>query len=148
MAAAAEAAAAASTLLSDDRFKAMFEDTDFAIDEASHEYKLLHPNVAAAGGSTSRLLLGQERMRKEKRRVVVVEEQTRCSRSTSRDPGRRGCQRRRTGQRVTCLMGRMTATGRVTAGGSSSSSSRRVKGHWQQLKRQQLDTGQAKPSKR
>lgn len=32
-------------LLDDDRFKAMFEDAEFRVDEASEEYKQLHPNV-------------------------------------------------------------------------------------------------------
>ncbi|KAL6760351.1 WD40-repeat-containing domain protein [Haematococcus lacustris] len=31
--------------LADDRFKAMFEDTDFAVDEGAEEYKALHPNA-------------------------------------------------------------------------------------------------------
>ena len=33
------------SLLEDSRFKAMFEDPSFAVDELSAEYKLLHPNV-------------------------------------------------------------------------------------------------------
>lgn len=41
---AAEAVSVANPL-ADDRFKAMFEEEDFAIDEASKEYQLLHPNV-------------------------------------------------------------------------------------------------------
>jgi hypothetical protein len=32
--------------MADDRFKAMFEDEEFAIDEQSAEYRLLHPNAA------------------------------------------------------------------------------------------------------
>ncbi len=32
--------------LADDRFKAMFEDPAFVIDERSDEYKVLHPNAA------------------------------------------------------------------------------------------------------
>lgn len=36
------------SLLEDDRFKAMFEDPEFAIDERSAEWKLLHPNTGAA----------------------------------------------------------------------------------------------------
>lgn len=31
--------------LADDRFAAMFEEEDFAVDEQSAEYRLLHPNV-------------------------------------------------------------------------------------------------------
>jgi ribosome biogenesis protein ENP2 len=32
--------------MADDRFKSMFEDEEFAIDEESAEYRLLHPNAA------------------------------------------------------------------------------------------------------
>lgn len=38
-------AAGGPSLLEDDRFKAMFEDPEFAIDERSAEWKLLHPNT-------------------------------------------------------------------------------------------------------
>ena len=37
----------ASDLLRDERFAALFEDRAFAIDEASEEYKALHPNAGA-----------------------------------------------------------------------------------------------------
>lgn len=37
--------APAPSLLEDDRFKAMFEDPEFAIDERSEEYRILHPNA-------------------------------------------------------------------------------------------------------
>ena len=40
-------AAASSALLEDERFGAMFTDRAFAIDEASEEYRLLHPNAGA-----------------------------------------------------------------------------------------------------
>uniref|UniRef100_A0A1D2A8K0 Uncharacterized protein n=1 Tax=Auxenochlorella protothecoides TaxID=3075 RepID=A0A1D2A8K0_AUXPR len=40
--------AALPNLLEDTRFKAMFEDTEFTIDEASRDYKLLHPNADPA----------------------------------------------------------------------------------------------------
>lgn len=36
----------ASTLLKDDRFSAMFKDTDFEVDEASEEFRLLNPLVS------------------------------------------------------------------------------------------------------
>ena len=40
------------SLLEDDRFKVMFEDPEFAIDERSAEYRALHPNVdGGTGGS-------------------------------------------------------------------------------------------------
>ena len=32
-------------LMADDRFKTMFEDPAFAIDERAQEYKVLHPNA-------------------------------------------------------------------------------------------------------
>ena len=35
----------AGTLLQDERFRALFEDQAFAIDEQSEEYKALHPNA-------------------------------------------------------------------------------------------------------
>eukprot|EP00887_Chlorella_sp_A99_P002039 scaffold18.g2039.t1 len=40
--------AGGATLLEDDRFKAMFEDAAFAIDERSEEYRVLHPNTDPA----------------------------------------------------------------------------------------------------
>lgn len=40
-----DAQAAATDLMADDRFKAMFEDPEFAINEESDEYRLLHPNA-------------------------------------------------------------------------------------------------------
>lgn len=40
-----DAPAAGTGLMEDDRFKAMFEDPDFAINEESEEYRLLHPNA-------------------------------------------------------------------------------------------------------
>lgn len=43
-------AAGGPTLLEDDRFKAMFEDPEFAIDERSAEWKLLHPNTGGWRG--------------------------------------------------------------------------------------------------
>ncbi|KAL4527757.1 hypothetical protein Ndes2437A_g02896 [Nannochloris sp. 'desiccata'] len=42
------AAAGGMSLLEDDRFKVMFEDPEFAVDERSAEYKALHPNVDPA----------------------------------------------------------------------------------------------------
>ena len=54
--AAASAAAAARRLLSDDRFAAMFQDPRFAVDEASEEYKLLHPNASEASQRAKKLL--------------------------------------------------------------------------------------------
>lgn len=54
--AAASAAAAARRLLADDRFSAMFRDPAFAVDEASEEYKLLHPNASEASARAKRLL--------------------------------------------------------------------------------------------
>jgi len=35
----------AGDLLADDRFKALFENREFVIDEQSEEYKALHPNA-------------------------------------------------------------------------------------------------------
>jgi len=46
---AAQAISAANPL-ADDRFKALFEEEEFAIDEASKEYQMLHPNVDKVGG--------------------------------------------------------------------------------------------------
>jgi hypothetical protein len=50
------------TLLDDDRFKVMFEDPEFAIDERSTEWKLLHPNMGewsrGAGAGGRRALAG------------------------------------------------------------------------------------------
>ena len=54
--AAASAAAAARRLLADDRFSSMFQDPAFAVDEASEEYKLLHPNASEASARAKRLL--------------------------------------------------------------------------------------------
>ena len=36
--------------MADDRFKAMFEDEAFTIDEESTEYKVLHPNAGKVRG--------------------------------------------------------------------------------------------------
>lgn len=44
------------SLLEDDRFKAMFMDPAFAIDERSDEYRVLHPNVDPARESAKKLL--------------------------------------------------------------------------------------------
>ena len=41
----------ANTILQDERFKAMFEDEDFQIDEKSVEYKILHPNAGKGEGN-------------------------------------------------------------------------------------------------
>ena len=49
-------AAASSALLEDERFGAMFTDRAFAIDEASEEYRLLHPNAGARHNSGVRWL--------------------------------------------------------------------------------------------
>ena len=38
----------ASSLLQDDRFTSMFNDTDFQVDTTSHEYKLHHPSESNA----------------------------------------------------------------------------------------------------
>lgn len=35
------------SVLEDDRFKAMFQDPSFAVDEAADEYKFHHPNAGA-----------------------------------------------------------------------------------------------------
>jgi NUC153 domain len=40
--------------MADDRFKAMFEDEDFAIDEEADDYKILHPNAGACSAATAR----------------------------------------------------------------------------------------------
>ena len=45
--AAAQDAAAADAVLGDDRFAALFEDDEFAIDEGSRTYRELHPNARA-----------------------------------------------------------------------------------------------------
>ena len=39
------------SVLGDDRFKAMFEDPSFAVDEAAEEYKFHHPNAGMADSS-------------------------------------------------------------------------------------------------
>lgn len=36
-----------SQLLEDDRFKSMFHDPAFAIDETAEDYRILHPNAGA-----------------------------------------------------------------------------------------------------
>jgi hypothetical protein len=58
---AAEAVTAANPL-ADARFRALFEEEDFAIDEASKEYQLLHPNLdkvrAGRGGAGRQLCQG------------------------------------------------------------------------------------------
>jgi ribosome biogenesis protein ENP2 len=50
-----KAAAEMANPLADERFKAMFVDEAFAIDENSDEYRLLHPNVGAGkkGGAAA-----------------------------------------------------------------------------------------------
>jgi hypothetical protein len=40
--------------LADDRFRALFEEEDFAVDEASKEYQLLHPNADKVGFDAGR----------------------------------------------------------------------------------------------
>lgn len=40
------------SVLGDDRFKAMFEDPSFAVDEAAEEYKFHHPNAGMADASS------------------------------------------------------------------------------------------------
>lgn len=40
------------SVLEDDRFKAMFEDPSFAVDEAAEEYKFHHPNAGEHEVST------------------------------------------------------------------------------------------------
>ena len=42
-----------SSLLKDDRFKALFENPDFQVDQASREFALLNPSTVAAVGETS-----------------------------------------------------------------------------------------------
>ena len=44
------------SVLEDDRFKAMFEDPSFAVDEAADEYKFHHPNAGRASCCTRALL--------------------------------------------------------------------------------------------
>ena len=39
--------------LIDSRFKKIFQDEDFEVDESSHEYKMLHPSTAAAASAPS-----------------------------------------------------------------------------------------------
>ena len=45
-----EAPAPLPSLLEDDRFRAMFEDPEYTIDERSAEWRLLHPNTGERGG--------------------------------------------------------------------------------------------------
>lgn len=142
-AAAEAAAAAASTLLSDDRFKALFEDTDFAIDEHSTEYKLLHPNVAAAGGGRkSAAGAGEEEEEEEEggggADVLLKEhfQQILEEGVSDEDDGSEG------------NLSDGDGSDGEGDGRQQQQQQRRVKGHWQQLKRQQPDTGQAKPAKR
>lgn len=49
--------AAAEELLQDNRFAAMFEDTDFAIDTSSKVYRELHPNAGAHSAPCQSLML-------------------------------------------------------------------------------------------
>lgn len=45
--------------LADDRFKAMFEEEDFVVDEESAEYRLLHPNVPRDSRASERALVSE-----------------------------------------------------------------------------------------
>lgn len=52
--AAAADGAAAEALLQDDRFAAMFEDEEFAIDTGSRTFRELHPNAGARAARVAR----------------------------------------------------------------------------------------------
>jgi hypothetical protein len=146
-AAAAEAAAAATTLLSDDRFKAMFEDTDYAIDERSKDYKLLHPNVAAGSskrgtaaadddGEEEKVEVGEDALLNEHFQQILDE-------GLSEDEG--------SDEDLSDDVTSGDDSDMIGAGRQQQQhqqQQRKVKGHWQQLKRQQPDTGQGKPAKR
>lgn len=72
-------AAGGPSLLEDDRFKAMFEDPEFAIDERSAEWKLLHPNTGRWQGGTE-TGVGGSRAEEVRARLSV-------GRCTTRVPG-------------------------------------------------------------
>lgn len=53
-------AATTATPLDDARFAAMFEDEAFAVDEASAEYRALHPNLPARGGERAAAMANEQ----------------------------------------------------------------------------------------
>lgn len=52
----------AAALLKDDRFRAMFEDADFRVDEQSEEYKQIHPNVVRVSCLTLIVMMALQMM--------------------------------------------------------------------------------------
>lgn len=121
--------------LADDRFKALFVDEAFAVDEDSAEYRLLHPNVqpggrkgSGGGGSDDDEPDEQERLLAEHFQAMSDDDDDGDADDSDDD----------------------AAAGSGSDGGSEEEADRqqqRRQGHWQQLKRQQPDTGQPRTQK-
>lgn len=123
--------------LADDRFKALFVDEAFAVDEDSAEYRLLHPNVqpggrkgSGGGGSDDDEPDEQERLLAEHFQAMSDDDDDDDGDADDSDDD--------------------AAAGSGSDGGSEEEADRqqqRRQGHWQQLKRQQPDTGQPRTQK-